>query len=706
MKLNTVKNDLQTNSEFESKEFGIGDASVVIEILRNRLYAHPIRTLVQEYISNGRDAIREAGNGGKLKVHSPTRFDSTFKVRDYGVGITPERMNDVFVMYGASTKRKTNGQTGGFGIGAKSAWSYTDSFTITTFVDGTKRSYIAHVGANSNGRLDLVETTTTDEPNGTEIQIAVKPNDVWSFKHAIMRCIYFWAEHEKPEVTGMDLADLSPKVSSLKISPEVEAFKNLPNFVSDNDAGMHLIIDGIVYSLESGYVEKLKELKKLKDAFGYGVDVALKIPNGIVEVSASREKIADSEKSRKALAALGERWVNQVTEHYKGHFKACKTVFDFAKVFRGFEGMLNKNSLPSSFKGFSVGHEALRNDKFMGIDLMKVSKSYHRRRRSSGVSMAADDIGLSKLNIHGVDLQLCEKIFFVDIQESKVNLNKRIRELLKTSPAIILINKKEPTEAPKPGADGKVDQHTMDSWTKRQPVSDKDFQWILTELEVKKISDTPLPVETKEEKERRKKEKGVIPVHLAEYSQHVREVNLLTNEDTFVYASLDYDRRALAGLKSIVEDETGATLCRLSKAAIDKIEDDKNFSKLEDFLKKLKVSERMRRSRMSMVAKNADMIEGLKKIKDDIKAKDVKEVLDAYEDMKSVKLMEIPEGLFSLIDSDKKVKEFIELDSGFAKLIEDKYPLINTVDLGWEYRNKKGSKIGKEIAFYINAKNS
>lgn len=121
MKLAEHNNKLDTNSTGESQDFGIGDASVVIEILRNRLYEHKVRTLVQEYICNARDAMREVGKGNEFEVTVPTRFEPVFKVRDFGPGVSLDRIKNVFILYGASTKRGTNNQTGGFGIGAKSA---------------------------------------------------------------------------------------------------------------------------------------------------------------------------------------------------------------------------------------------------------------------------------------------------------------------------------------------------------------------------------------------------------------------------------------------------------------------------------------------------------------------------------------------------------------------------------------------------------
>ena len=134
MIINPAPQTLQTNIQTKSTSFGIGDVSTVIEILRNRLYSNPIQTLVQEYICNARDAMREANTWGKtpLVIGVPNAVNPLFTVRDFGLGLTPDRVEKVFVLYGASTKRDSNNQTGGFGIGAKSAWSYTDSFTVTT----------------------------------------------------------------------------------------------------------------------------------------------------------------------------------------------------------------------------------------------------------------------------------------------------------------------------------------------------------------------------------------------------------------------------------------------------------------------------------------------------------------------------------------------------------------------------------------------
>jgi hypothetical protein len=63
---NAVKIDSNVEPS-KALNIGISDVRLVVDIL-SKLYAYPIRTLVQEYICNGRDAMREAGTWGKIPI--------------------------------------------------------------------------------------------------------------------------------------------------------------------------------------------------------------------------------------------------------------------------------------------------------------------------------------------------------------------------------------------------------------------------------------------------------------------------------------------------------------------------------------------------------------------------------------------------------------------------------------------------------------
>ena len=186
--------NLVTNVNTDSAEFGIADMSIVINLLTN-LYSKPKQTLTQEYLCNARDANRESKSKKPIEVFCPTTFKPLLRIRDYGPGLSPDRIKNVFLYYGKSTKNKSNKQTGGFGIGGKSAWAYTDSFLIHSYHNGVKYTYAA-VKDGTNPTLNLIDSSSTTESNGVCVEIAVDPKDIRDFQSAVIRATKFWSKDE------------------------------------------------------------------------------------------------------------------------------------------------------------------------------------------------------------------------------------------------------------------------------------------------------------------------------------------------------------------------------------------------------------------------------------------------------------------------------------------------------------------------------
>ena len=280
MIINTNVVKIDSNMEpSKSLNFGISDVRLVVDIL-SKLYAYPIRTLVQEYICNGRDAMREAGTWAKLPIEItvPNTLDPVFKVRDFGVGISPDRMENIFVNYGSSTKRNTNTQTGGFGIGAKSAFSYTDSFTVTSYYNGVRYLYVAHLG--DEGGVNLVSKQNTSLPNGVEISIGVKPKDISEFRNAVQRCVRFWTEPIK-FLGSKDIHQLNQTLT----------LGNMTVYdCHGNEARTIYLIDGIEYDImkqDGGYYyQQSKDYLNNSNSI-----VALNVPNGHFKIASSRERL-------------------------------------------------------------------------------------------------------------------------------------------------------------------------------------------------------------------------------------------------------------------------------------------------------------------------------------------------------------------------------------------------------------------------------
>ncbi len=328
---NAVKIDSNVEPS-KALNFGISDVRLVVDIL-SKLYAYPIRTLVQEYICNGRDAMREAGTWAKLPIEItvPNSLDPVFKVRDFGVGISPDRMANIFVNYGSSTKRNTNTQTGGFGIGAKSAFSYTDSFTVTSFYNGVRYLYVAHLG--DEGGVNLISQNNTTQPNGVEISIGVKPKDIAEFREAVQRCVKFWAEPIKFH-GSKDIFQLKPTLT----------LGNMAVYAESYPARTIYLIDGIEYDLMEEQGVSYWQRKE-NNLHAGGNTVTLNVANGHFKIASSRERLENNDDNkikqtkmldncRDAISTIIINDINNTHKNLKDRLESKKTYSCFSQISR------------------------------------------------------------------------------------------------------------------------------------------------------------------------------------------------------------------------------------------------------------------------------------------------------------------------------------------------------------------------------------
>ena len=295
--LNKQDTKFESNVDMKSKLFGIGDASAIIDILRNRMYSKPIQTLVQEYICNARDAMIEAGTLGKtkIKIVAPTKLATQFRVRDFGVGLSEDRVQNIFTMYGNSTKRSSNNQIGGYGLGAKSAWAYTDSFTVVSYYNGTKTTYLCHVGKDNVGSMDTLNKETTTEPNGVEVIVTVKPEHVNDFAKACNRCLTLWDTNTYELNIG-----LTPILSK---SLYDDGFV-MSTIDHDYNSNVWVSVDDILFTIDFGWSSVIHS------------NTLFKCKTGDVDIAPSRETIIDNDKLKKFKAKC------------IAHIKAIKTKYE------------------------------------------------------------------------------------------------------------------------------------------------------------------------------------------------------------------------------------------------------------------------------------------------------------------------------------------------------------------------------------------
>ena len=161
----------------------------ILNLLTN-LYSDIVLAILREYSANAWDSHVAAGVNRPIEITTPNKLHPYLEIRDYGLGMSIDFVENEFSKYGSSTKRETNGQVGAFGIGGKSALAYSDTFTLTTVKDGVKGVFVIARDENGAAGITTVDTRITDDPNGVTISIPAKNTD--DFDAKVEQFFKFW----------------------------------------------------------------------------------------------------------------------------------------------------------------------------------------------------------------------------------------------------------------------------------------------------------------------------------------------------------------------------------------------------------------------------------------------------------------------------------------------------------------------------------
>lgn len=168
--------DVLVGQAGKTEGFGVTDDPMLMSMLSTGLYANPLRTMLQEIMFNAWDAHR-MGNCQDKPIDVYLNETTGLIVRDYGPGIAPKDMRPIYCIYGNSTKRKDDNQTGGFGLGSKSPYAYNDSFTVTSHHDQKKSMYLMKRVSEENnggpGMTPIIQEVDTSE-KGLMVTVPMK----------------------------------------------------------------------------------------------------------------------------------------------------------------------------------------------------------------------------------------------------------------------------------------------------------------------------------------------------------------------------------------------------------------------------------------------------------------------------------------------------------------------------------------------------
>jgi len=315
MKLVSKKQSEDLSLNADSMEFTIDTSNqMIVSILRDKLYSNKIGAVCREVSSNSRDANREAGcSNTPITITIGNDNDllnkqTTISFKDNGIGISPERISSVFLKYGSSTKRDNNIQTGGFGIGAKTPFAYSNEFLIVTVsdykgkrIESIYQAAILNVDGKEVSQLIPISEEETEEETGTTIVVPIKQGDITSFVKESLQATLFW--DVQPNYVGFEDYQVVPTFINLIEGEGCKVIHGTQKSVINlrqND--LIFIVDGIFYTFNMDNLHGNSKYNEMSRGFildaitTYHYDrentnPVLEFKTGELTLSASREQI-------------------------------------------------------------------------------------------------------------------------------------------------------------------------------------------------------------------------------------------------------------------------------------------------------------------------------------------------------------------------------------------------------------------------------
>lgn len=169
----------------ETIDMGVAETAAFFTMMSSTLYSDQKLACVREIICNAWDAhIDSNRTDTPLEI---TLTEDQMIIRDFGYGIPHNMIGPIYGVYGQSTKAKDEKSTGGFGLGSKAPFAYTEHFRVISAHEGIRTVYqMSKSSSEVEGKpsIDVIVSTPTND-TGLTVIIDIDSTDYLSFKQLI-----------------------------------------------------------------------------------------------------------------------------------------------------------------------------------------------------------------------------------------------------------------------------------------------------------------------------------------------------------------------------------------------------------------------------------------------------------------------------------------------------------------------------------------
>jgi hypothetical protein len=310
-------------------ECGITDSAEFYQMLSSSLYRYPELAVVRETLCNAWDAHLEAG---KQDLPIDITIDMhKMVIRDYGNGIPHDKIGPIYGVYGNSTKKHDGRQTGGFGLGCKSPFAYTEHFGVTSWNQGVKTIYRMSKSAGGEvvGKPGITPIVQIPDETQTGLEVEIKfntPSDCHRFSDLIRRIVR----------NGGIKARLNGKSELLATLPYHKAnlgYLVTTTAVSEDNQLLYVLYGNVVYPIPTheGYEILYKDVETFMDKLSRNsIRLILMAPAHSIAVAPSRETLSMQPKTintiRELLTNFMEVNKNRIEPEFRRQIQRVNTI--------------------------------------------------------------------------------------------------------------------------------------------------------------------------------------------------------------------------------------------------------------------------------------------------------------------------------------------------------------------------------------------
>ena len=331
--------EIESSLQNPSKQFTIKSSAKAFKILSDNLYSNKIKAIIRELSCNAYDAHIAGNNKEPFIIHIPDYLDSSFYIKDFGIGLSHEDVMNLYTTYFDSSKNNSNDYIGALGLGSKSPFSYTNDFMVESIFNKQKNIYLMYIDESGCPAVNLVSSEYIDEPNGVMVKFDVKPDDVYEFKFETKQVLSLFPRSSFNIIGGMSNDNLYEPINFNN-----KDYYRSSTYINNNKDNICALMGNILYPIDINNIfSNILDTVKIEILNLYKFIVKFDI--GELDIAPSRESLSYVQHTKDAIVRKIDYIISDIVHEHVNSIYQKTEIVDIIREFNSINSLYLRKSV-------------------------------------------------------------------------------------------------------------------------------------------------------------------------------------------------------------------------------------------------------------------------------------------------------------------------------------------------------------------------